>query len=109
LKPKPVEKRAETGSTALSSWQWTNGGKRKKISGALPAYPAGVTATAQIKMEVMVAPNGHVRSVRPAQRGNTHFEEAASRELRKWRFEPLPRSFPQRDQRCLVIINFSLR
>jgi hypothetical protein len=105
VRPKP----AETGSTALGSWQWTSGGKRKKISGVLPAYPAGVTATAQIKMEVMVAPNGHVRSVRPAQKGNAHFEEAASRELHKWRFEPLPRSFPQRDQRCLVIINFSFR
>ena len=47
VRPRP----AETGSTALGSWQWTSGGKRKKISGVLPAYPAGVTATAQIKME----------------------------------------------------------
>lgn len=99
----------ETGSSRLGSVQWIGGGKRRKVSGALPRYPAGVNVAAQIKLEAVVAPDGTVRSVRPAQKGNARLEEAAMRELRRWRFEPLPRSIPQRDQRCVVTFNFTLR
>jgi len=60
-------------------------------------------------MEAVVTPDGKVKSVRPAQKGNARLEDAASRVLRTWRFEPLPRAFPQRDQRCLVTFNFTLR
>jgi TonB family protein len=55
-----------------------------------------------------VAPNGTVKSVKPAQKANARLEEAAMRELRRWRFEPLSRTLPQREQKCVVTFNFKL-
>jgi TonB family protein len=89
--------------------QWVGGGKRKRISGSLPKYPSGSTVEAQIRLEATVAPNGSVRSVRAVQKANARLEEAGIREVRKWRFEPLPRSVKQRDQKCLITFNFRLK
>lgn len=89
--------------------EWSEGGTRKKISGALPAYPPGVNDEAQIKLETVVAPDGSVKSVRPTQRGNLRLEEAAMREVWRWKFEPLRVTSIQRDQTCLITFNFRLR
>lgn len=99
----------DAGSSALGSVQWIGGGKRRKISGNLPRYPAGTNVEAQIRVEAVVTPNGSVKSVRPAQKANARLEEAAMKELRKWRFEPLARKLPQKDQRCIVTFNFKLQ
>jgi hypothetical protein len=88
---------------------WIGGGKRKKVTGALPAWPAGVTADAHIKVEAVVAPDGRVRSVRPGQKGNARCEDAAVRAVQHWRFERLSRHIPQRDQRCVVTLSFSVK
>jgi TonB family protein len=101
---------AGTGRSSLSGdIQWIGGGKRKRISGSLPKYPAGTTVEAQIRLELVVAPNGKVRSVRAVQKANARLEEAAIREVRKWRFEPLARSVKQLDQKCRVTFNFRLK
>jgi TonB family protein len=98
----------DIGKALFGSVQWIGGGKRKKVSGDLPRYPAGVNVQAQIKIEAVVAPNGTVKSTKPAQKANARLEDAAMRELRRWRFEPLPRTLPQREQRCVVTFNFKL-
>jgi TonB family protein len=98
----------DIGKALFGSVQWIGGGKRKKVSGDLPRYPAGVNVQAQIRIEAVVAPNGTVKSAKPAQKANARLEEAAMRELRHWRFEPLPRTLPQREQRCVVTFNFKL-
>lgn len=100
---------SEIGKSVAFSMQWSDGGNRKKISGALPEYPAGVKVETQIKIEITVSPDGAVKSLRPAQRGNTKLEDAAMKETRYWRFEPLGTSLPQRDQTCVVTFNFLLR
>ncbi len=97
------------GSSALGSVQWIGGGKRRKVSGNLPRYPSGTNVQAQIRVEAVVTPKGTVKSVRPTQKANARLEEAAMRELRQWRFEPLARTLPQKDQRCIVTFNFTLR
>jgi outer membrane biosynthesis protein TonB len=89
--------------------QWIGGGRRKKVSGALPVFPAGVAANAQIKVEAVVAPDGRVRSVRPGQKGNAKWEDAAIRAVQRWKFDKLARSIPQRDHRCVVSFTFSVK
>jgi len=89
--------------------EWSQGGTRMKLSGALPSYPPGVTVEAQIKIEAVVSPDGAVKGVRPSQKGNAKLEEAAMREVRLWKFEPLTSAAPQRDQTCLITFNFRLR
>lgn len=91
------------------SIQWTQGGTRRKISGELPHYPAGVNVEAQIKILTVVLPDGSVKSTQPAQKANTALEEAAMKEVRYWKFEPLRSSQPQNDQTCVVTFLFKLR
>ena len=100
---------SDVGKSVSVSMQWTDGGTRKKISGALPEYPEGVKVETQIKIELSVSPDGSVKSLRPAQKGNMKLEEAAMKETRLWKFESLRASSPQRDQTCLVTFNFQLR
>jgi len=103
------EPRGGSASNIGVAMEWSQGGTRRKLSGALPSYPPGVTVEAQIKIEATVSPDGGVRSVRPAQKGNARLEEAAMREVRLWMFEPLTSAAPQRDQTCLITFNFRLR
>jgi outer membrane biosynthesis protein TonB len=98
-----------SGSSVSYYMQWSDGGTRKKISGALPEYPRGVNVEAQIKIEAVVLPDGTIRSLKPSQKGNTRLEEAAMKEVRLWRFEPLKSSVPQREQACVIAFNFRLR
>jgi len=97
------------GSSVSASMVWGDGGTRKKISGDLPTYPDGVNVEAQIRIEAIVTPDGSVKSLKPALKGNTRLEEAAMKAVRLWRFEPLPRSTAQRDQTCLITFNFQLQ
>jgi outer membrane biosynthesis protein TonB len=99
----------ETGSTVSYAMQWTGGGTRKKISGALPEYPPGANIEAVIKIEAVVLPDGTIQSTKPAQKGNTRLEEAAIKEVRLWRFERLRPSVPQRPQTCVISFDFRLR
>jgi len=97
-------------SNAVSySMTWSDGGTRKKISGNLPEYPKGANVEAQIKIQAVVLPDGGVKIVKPAQKGNTRLEEAAMKEVRLWKFERLRTSDPQREQICLITFNFKLR
>lgn len=88
---------------------WLLGGTRRKLSGALPKYPSGVNVEAQISILAVVATDGSIKSVQPAQKANTRLENAAMKELRFWKFEPLRSSAPQIDQTCVVTFNFKLK
>jgi TonB family protein len=88
---------------------WSGGGARKRISGELPAYPGGVKITAQIMLEAVVMPDGTVRSLKAVRKGSSKVEESAIKAVRLWRFEPLRRSLPQRDQVCTVAVTFTSR
>ncbi|MEE9289119.1 MAG: TonB family protein [Bacteroidota bacterium] len=88
---------------------WTGGGKRRLLSGKLPDYPAGVNLEAQIKIRAVVLPDGRVKSVQPIQKANTRLEEAALKEVRFWKFDPLSSTISQIDQTCTITFNFLLR
>jgi TonB family protein len=91
------------------SIQWIQGGTRRKISGELPKYPPGVNIEAQIKILTVVLPDGSVKSAQPAQKAHTALEEAAMKEVRFWKFEPLRASQPQEEQSCVVTFLFTLQ
>jgi outer membrane biosynthesis protein TonB len=97
------------GSSVAFAVQWAGGGNRKLLSGDVPVYPPGVNVAAQIKLKVRVMPNGTVRSVAPAQKGDTRLENAAINKVKLWRFEPLLSSQVQSEQDCSITFNFTLR
>lgn len=98
-----------TGNGLGYSMNWLQGGTRKRISGDLPKYPEGVKVEAQISLLAVVSPDGAVKSLQPAKKGNTKLEDAAMKEVRHWRFEPLRVSQPQIDQKCEIIFLFTLK
>jgi TonB family protein len=105
----PVGLGSGVGSDVAMSMQWEGGGTRRKIDGELPKYPRGVKTEAQIILAAVVTPDGAVRSVKPAQKGDSRLEEAGMAAVRRWRFEPLRSTSPAVDQTCRITFNFSLR
>jgi TonB family protein len=89
--------------------QWSGGGTRRVEHGALPVYPAGVNTEAQIKLKLIVMPNGTVKSAQPLQKGDTRLENAALKVVRLWKFDPLQSAQPAIDQTCVVTFNFRLK
>lgn len=97
------------GSNVAYAVQWAGGGNRKLLSGDVPAYPPGVNVAAQIKLRVRVQPDGTVRSVAPAQKGDTRLENAAIGKVKLWKFEPLLSAQTQSEQECTITFNFTLK
>ncbi|MEX0601783.1 MAG: energy transducer TonB, partial [Bacteroidota bacterium] len=62
-----------------------------------------------IKILTVVGPDGSVKTLQPAQKANTALEDAAMKEVRYWRFEPLKTSQPQADQNCVITFLFKLK
>lgn len=91
----------------LYSARWAGGEIRKKIAGAMPQYPAGFTGEAMVRVELAVSAAGNVRSAKLLQLGNPRCDEAALREVRLWKFQPLPPRQKRIDQRCIVIMSFT--
>ncbi len=66
---------------------------RKVVSKVMPAYPTmardiGIRGTA--KLEVLVSPNGSVKTIRPTG-GHPLLVQAATKAVNSWRWEPTPR------------------
>ncbi|MFA6456857.1 MAG: TonB family protein [Bacteroidota bacterium] len=97
------------GNNVAYAVQWAGGGNRKLLSGEVPTYPSGVNISAQIKLKVRVEPDGTVRSVAPAQKGDTRLENAAISKVKLWKFEPLLSSQIQMEQECSITFNFTLK
>ena len=82
---------------------------RRKLSGALPRYPAGVNTGGQVQILAFVQPDGTVKSVQPMQKVNARLEEAAMKAVRSWKFETLPPTLAQADQTCTITFQFKLK
>ncbi|HVN48281.1 MAG TPA: TonB family protein [Bacteroidota bacterium] len=91
------------------SLQWGPGLVRRKLSGTLPKYPAGVNTGGQVQILAFVYPDGTVKSVQPQQKVNARLEEAAMNAVRSWIFEALPSSLEQVDQSCTITFRFKLK
>jgi hypothetical protein len=98
-----------TGGGIGYSMKWLRGGTRRKIAGDLPKYPAGVKVEAEIRLFAVVAPDGSIAALHPAQKADSRLEEAALKEVRYWKFEPLKSSQPQVVQTCEISFLFTLK
>ena len=85
------------------SISWKGGGTRKLLEGNLPPYPPGVNERAQIKIQTTVLPDGSVEKCTPIKTAHRLLVEAALREIRLWRFDPLDASYPQAKDRKSVV------
>ncbi len=97
------------GSNVAVAIQWAGGGNRKLLAGEVPAYPPGVNVSAQIKLKVIVLPDGTVKFAAPVQKGETRLENAAINKVKLWQFEPLLSTQPQAEQVCNITFNFTLK
>ena len=97
------------GAGAPYTIDWVQGGTRKLLSGELPAYPPGVSVEAQVKLLTTVEPDGSVSFVQPVQKANRQLEEAAIKQVRLWKFDPLRSGQPQVSQNCVITFLFKLR
>jgi len=91
----------------LYSARWTAGEIRRKIAGKMPQYPAGFTGEAMVRVELVVSPAGNVRAAKLLQIGNARCDEVTLREVRLWKFQPLPPRQKRADHRCVVIVSFT--
>lgn len=91
------------------SMKWLQGGTRRRLSGDLPKYPEGEKVEAEIRLFAVVMPDGAIQALHPAQKANYRLEEAALKEVRYWRFEPLKASQPQVNQTCEITFLFTLK
>lgn len=98
-----------TGGGIGYSMKWLQGGTRRKLAGDLPKYPAGSKVEAEIRLFAVVMPDGSIEALHPAQKADSRLEEAALKEVRYWRFEPLKGSQPQVDQTCEITFLFTLK
>ena len=99
----------EGDGSGVFSLQWLQGMTRRKLSGELLKYPQGASVSAQVRILMIVLPDGTVRSVQPQQKANRLLEEAAMKALRFWKFEPLGSSLPQVEQSCIITFFFKLK
>ncbi len=63
---------------------------RKVVARTVPSYPdlaKKIHASGKVKVEIIVAPSGSVKSVRMVG-GNPVFEKSAIDAVKQWRFEP---------------------
>ena len=91
------------------SMKWLQGGTRRKLAGDLPKYPVGSKVEAEIRLFAVVTPDGSIEALTPAQKADSRLEDAALKEVRYWRFEPLKASQPQVDQTCEITFLFTLK
>ncbi len=91
------------------SVQWLDGVVRRRTSGVLPVFPKGERVSASVKLGVVVRPDGHLKTVSAVQKSGRKFEEAAVRGIRTWRFEPLRKTAPRKNYKCLVTVSFQSR
>lgn len=63
----------------------------------------------KILLKFWVEPDGRVTNVSPLQKGNAELEKRAIEAMKKWRFEPLPKSAKQIRQWGIIPLKFILR
>jgi len=85
------------GSAALAQTGTTDEGKRKVKSKVSPAYPElakRMSVSGKVKIEVVIAPDGHVKSSRPIG-GHPILVQTCVDSVKDWKFEAAPEETTQ--------------
>ncbi len=88
---------------------WGGGGRRKIYNYNLPEYPSGVSKNIDIRLRFSILPDGSVGTIIPLTKADTRLENSAMNSLRKWRFEPLPSKFMQREQFVVIVFPYRVQ
>ncbi len=67
---------------------------RSRVNPIYPELAKRINASGTVRLEIQVAPNGEVKSVKPLG-GHPLFIPAAEDAVRKWRYEPGPETTTQ--------------
>ena len=84
-------------SLTFSQTAVTDEGKRKVKSKAAPAYPElarRMSVSGKVKIEVIIAPDGHVKSTR-AVGGHPLLVQSCQDAVKEWKFLPAPEESTQ--------------
>jgi TonB family protein len=84
-------------SLALAQTTTIEEGKRKvktKVTPAVPELARRMNITGKVKIEVVIAPDGHVKSSR-AMGGHPVLVQSCQDAIREWKFEPAPEETTQ--------------
>jgi TonB family protein len=85
------------GAIGFAQTASTDEGKRKVKSRVAPAYPElakRMNVTGKVKIEVIIAPDGHVKSTR-AVGGHPLLVQACQDAVKEWKFLPAPEESTQ--------------
>ena len=85
------------GASGLAQTGSTDEGKRKVKSKVAPAYPElakRMNVTGKVKIEVIIAADGHVKSTR-AIGGHPLLVQACQDAVKEWKFSPAPEESTQ--------------
>jgi TonB family protein len=96
----------ERNGRVLYSVKWVGGGKRRKIGGVMPKLLSGAGKPGMVQIELVVTGAGAVRTARLAQAGDSRYNDMTLRDVRSWKFDPLPPRLRKSDQRCTVTLSF---
>lgn len=88
---------------------WGGGGRRKIYNYNLPEYPGGVSKNIDIRLRFSILPDGSVGTIIPLTKADTRLENSAMNSLRRWRFEPLPQGFIQREQFAVIVFPYRVQ
>lgn len=88
---------------------WGGGGRRKIYNYNLPEYPGGVSKNIDIRLRFSILPDGSVGTIIPLTKADTRLENSAINSLRRWRFEPLPPGFIQREQFAVIVFPYRVQ
>ena len=84
-------------SLALAQTTTIEEGKRKvktKVTPAVPELARRMNITGKVKIEVVIAPDGHVKSSR-AMGGHPVLVQSCQDAIKEWKFEPAPEETTQ--------------
>jgi TonB family protein len=85
------------GASGFAQTGSTDEGKRKVKSRVAPSYPElakRMSVTGKVKIEVIIAPDGHVKSTR-AVGGHPLLVQACQDAVKEWKFFPAPEESTQ--------------
>ena len=85
-----------------------DGPARVRTSGNPPAFPVGLNKAATVRLELIVAPDGSVISVRPLTKGLPQLEQVSIAALKTWRFNSLDKGLAQQNQKGIITFIFQL-
>ena len=83
--------------------------ERKILSKVLPAYPKGYGKEGTIKIRFIILPSGMVSEMIPVLKTDAVLEQNAMDALKKWRFNPVPRTATQEPVEGIITFRYKLK